>query len=382
MLEERVVAVVFEGGNPRSDIEVMMSRVRQGVALDNIAKALATPGIDGVILSTNFPELGARAARLGAKIDDTQGIDFHFGRHLRCLVDRFQLDNVIYFGGAALPLVQVDDLQWVATQLKERKNVVVVNNAQSADLTAFTPARILGDIDPPAADNFLGYLLREAGLRRLMIENSARINLDVDTPSDLVVLDLCRTVGPQTRHALDGIDLPETEIPRLLEVFSHKEHPYPEVALIGRVGPAMMSVINANLPVRLRVFSEERGMKALGREERGAVDSLVGRMIEAVGPEGFFAALGEIVDLVVMDTRVLFAHYQLNPSAPDRFHSDLGLDDRIADPFIARFTRAARDARIPVILGGHSMVYGGLWALLEENGVLPNPIPSVPGRQS
>ena len=380
MLRDRVVAVVFEGGNPRSDIEVQMARVRKGVALDNIAKAVATPEIDGVILSTNYPELGTRAAELGAQIDSTEGEDFHFGRRLHQLVEKFDLENVIYFGGAALPLIRTDDLSGVARQLKEYKNVVVVNNAQSADLTAFTPAWILDHIELPEADNFLGYLLREVGLRRVLIENSARINLDIDTPSDLLVLQRCRGVGPETRRALDSLDLPETALDDAVDVFSRREQPYPEVALIGRVGPAMMSVINANLPIRLRAFSEERGMKALRREERGEAVSLIGFVIEELGPRRFFEYLGEIVDLAIIDTRVLFAHLQLRPSAPDRFYSDLGMDDRIGDPFIRDFTRAAREAPIPVILGGHSMVYGGLWALLDENGLLGSGIPKVPGK--
>ncbi|MFP4200693.1 MAG: hypothetical protein ACLFS8_04675 [Clostridia bacterium] len=379
MLKDRVVAVIFEGGNPRSDIEVKMSRVRKGVALDNMTKALDCPDIDGVILSTNFPDLGARAAEIGAQIDATDR-DFHFGRHLSWVVEEFGLDNVIYFGGAALPLMRIDDLTWVARRLKELKNVVVVNNAQSADLTAFTPASIIRHIDPPEADNFLGYLLREAGLRRVLIENSARINLDVDTPSDLMVLNRCRGVGPETRRALDEIDLPANPLDDAIDVFSRREHPYPEVALIGRVGPAMMSVINANLPIRLRVFSEERGMKALRREAREEAISLIGFLIEELGPQKFFEYLGRICDLAIIDTRVLFAHLKLFPSAPDRFYSDLGMVERIGDPFIRRFTSAAGEAPIPVVLGGHSMVYGGLWALLDENGLLENPIPGIPGR--
>ncbi len=378
MLDDRVVAVIFEGGNPRSDIEVTMSRVRRGVALDNIAKAISTPEIDGVILATNYADLGARAAEMGAQIDATDAEDFHFGRHLHRVVDQFGLENVIYFGGAALPLMRGDDLSWIARRLKEYKNVVVVNNAQSADLTAFTPASVLDAIELPDADNFLGYLLREAGLRRVMIENSARINLDIDTPSDLAVLDRCRGVGPETRRALDEMDLPGGSLDALLEVFSRRDHPYPEVALIGRVGPAMMSVINANLPIRLRVFSEERGMKALRREELGEAVSLVAYLLEEVGAVRFFEYLGSIADLAIIDTRVLFAHMKLFPSAPDRFYSDLGVVEKIGDPFIREFTRAAAGAPIPVVLGGHSMVYGGLWALLDENGLLGTPIPEIP----
>ena len=35
------------------------------------------------------------------------------------------------------------------------------------------------------------------------------------------------------------------------------------------------------------------------------------------------------------------------------------------EPFLRRFTRGAAEARVPVVLGGHSVVSGGLMALVE-----------------
>jgi len=78
------------------------------------------------------------------------------------------------------------------------------------------------------------------------------------------------------------------------------------------------------------------------------------------------------VEAVFFDTRVVLAHHRLWPSAADRYASDLGLADRIQDSFLREFTAAAVNAPIPIVLGGHGVVSGGLYALVEiaEAGVL------------
>ncbi|MDZ4278934.1 MAG: hypothetical protein U1B78_07330, partial [Dehalococcoidia bacterium] len=49
----------------------------------------------------------------------------------------------------------------------------------------------------------------------------------------------------------------------------------------------------------------------------------------------------------------------------DRFWSDLGCAERIAEPFLRELTEEAQRASIPVVLGGHSQVAGGLMLLTE-----------------
>jgi hypothetical protein len=68
---------------------------------------------------------------------------------------------------------------------------------------------------------------------------------------------------------------------------------------------------------------------------------------------------------LILDSRVILAHRRSWPPAADRFHSDLRQPGRIEDPFLREFTAAAMGAPIPVVLGGHSLVSGGLWALVD-----------------
>jgi hypothetical protein len=136
-----------------------------------------------------------------------------------------------------------------------------------------------------------------------------------------------------------------------------------EVVVAGRISSATWARLEATTLARVRVFSEERGMKADARE--GVARSLLGFYLDAVGPDGLFAALGRLADSAFVDSRVLFAHLGLTLSTEDRFQSDLGNWQRVRNPLAAQFTRAACVAPLPVVLGGHSLVSGGLWALVD-----------------
>ena len=100
--------------------------------------------------------------------------------------------------------------------------------------------------------------------------------------------------------------------------------------------------------------------------------------LEQVGARRFFAALADLgSDAVILDTRPIFGHMGWDVCTPDRFYSDLGCVERIRHAELRSFTAAARAARVPVALGGQSLVGGGLWALTEaaweraDAGLLP-----------
>jgi len=89
-------------------------------------------------------------------------------------------------------------------------------------------------------------------------------------------------------------------------------------------------------------------------------------LIEHAGLEKFFEYLSGLARCAFIDSRVLTYHYQQYPSDRDRFLSDLGLWQEVENPWLKEFTRAAVECPIPVILGGHSLVAGSLWALCSE----------------
>lgn len=364
MLEPRVTLVIFEGGQARTELDSLIASLRREVVLDTCEKLKVVEEIDEVILVTSYADLAEAAREMGVSVDfEPPGArPFHFGKRLREVIVKYGIENVIYMGGAAAPLITAEEFSDIAVALKRERNLVVMNNVQSADLVAFAPARAIDEIDLPNKDNPLGNLLREIGMRRVLIPNSGRVNFDLDTPTDFLVLGMHPMCGPRAKRAIDALDWPRDTLEAAMEVLRQQSK---EVAVVGRVGPAVIQYINSNMVHRMRVFSEERGMKALGREERGEVVSLLGFMIEEVGPEKFFGYLARTADVAFIDSRVIFGHLKKQLTDWDRFQSDLGRYDLIEDPWTREFTRCARSARIPVVLGGHSLVAAGLWLIAE-----------------
>lgn len=361
-MDRPVTVVIFEGGQAQTSLDKTISYVRSQVVLDTLSKLALASEIDRVILVTNNAELAGQASGLAQVDFDSDTRPFHFGARLRELIVSHKLDNVIYMGGAAAPLMTWEEFNEIALTLKANRNVVVVNNVQSADLVAFTPARAIDEIELPESDNALGNLLRGIGMRRILIPNSGRVNFDLDTPVDIQILGMHPDCGPRALEAIQSLDWPAHKLEQALRILRQDSK---EIAVFGRVGPAVIQYINTNMVHRMRVYSEERGMKALGRDERGEVVSLIGYMIQELGPPKFFEYLAKVCDLAFIDSRVIFAHLNKQVSDWDRFQSDLGRYDLVGDEWVREFTRCAWEAPIPVILGGHSLVAAGLWLLAE-----------------
>ncbi len=360
--------IIFEGGTPASEIERTLAGVRQAVLLDNISKMQHLGNVGTIYLFTNFPWLAEEAQAMGVRIWQSEegGGAFHFGRALRDLINKENLENIFYIGGASLPFVTVQELQEICDLLLQNEEIVYSNNAQSADVVAFTPGGLINRIDPPKMDNILAVSLRDGtGVAHRLFKNSTGLLFDLDTPADLLVLAGSPFVGPRTHQRLKTLRLDLSRLDRAKAVLRGD---YEEILLLGRVGAPLVALINHNLKARLRIFSEERGMKALGREERGEVVSLMGFFFEEVGPRRFVGYLEKVAHCAFLDTRVLMAHLKLHPSTEERFLSDLGAWEELQDPALREFTRAAVESSIPILCGGHSLVLGGLWALVNEVG--------------
>lgn len=360
--QERVGVVILEGGRPIDLVERQMVRVRQAMTLDVISKLLTVPEIDAVYLSTNYPDLANNAAMLGATVvpEDTP---WHFGTCLQQVINQSGLDGVIYIGGASSPLLTADEFRDIAQQLRSRKALVLTNNPQSSDIVAFTPAAAINQIDLPDNDNVLATLLRnQAGLERVLLPHSVGVHFDIDTPSDVLVLSLSPKTGPRTRQAMEGLDWDRSPVMRALELLAS---PQSRVLLAGRVNPWTMSHLGMICRCRLRVISEERGMRAMGRADRGEVHSLFGFLLQQLGGQGLVDYIVGIADAAFIDTRVIFAHLHLDLTEGQRFASDLGCVDQMPDQLFADFVRAAWSAPIPIILGGHSLVAGSMWSLVD-----------------
>ena len=131
-----------------------------------------------------------------------------------------------------------------------------------------------------------------------------------------------------------------------------------QIAIIGRVNPITWTHFEQEVACRTSVLSEGRGMKGYPSSKA----TLIGNLLEK-GTGYFFERLREACDGAIIDSRPLLAQGGKLPPARDRFASDLLDHDSIVDPLWREFTLAASQTRIPIILGGHSLVSGGLYLL-------------------
>jgi len=251
-------------------------------------------------------------------------------------------------------------------QVLAEPHTIVANNLYSCDFAAWSPGEALEKIEPPAVDNDLAYrLFQRAGLRGVALARNAATQLDIDTPTDLMTTALDPAVGKHLRAFLDTAPLDFTRVQRIRDILGNQT----VTALIaGRVPASLPLLLERHTRCQWRILSEERGMRASGRIARGEVRSLLGYYLEVVGAFEFFATLARLADAAILDTRVLFAHRRLSPCAADRFNSDLLHAEEITDPFVREFTAAARAATILILLGGHCLVSGGMYVLIEQAG--------------
>jgi hypothetical protein len=355
-----VMTGVSEGSGP----ERMVSRARQAVTLDLVTRALTVPSLSPIVVATNSSALARSLAALPVEVDlDGPGEPFHFGQRLAGLIDRYAMDRCFYMGGGAGPLLPASTLASIAENLLSKDQLLITNNFYSSDFVAFGPTSVLAEHALPDSDNELAWLLGEdIGLPIYELPRNGATQFDVDTPMDLLALAVHPNVGSHTRACLDDLALDVTALETALPLILDRDA---EILVAGRVGSATWRYMERETACRTRVLSEERGMRASGRQAGGQVRSLLGYYLDAVGLEHFFEALATMGQAVFLDNRVIMAHRGLWPSAADRFHSDLRQPEQIDDPFVRALTEAALDAPVPVIMGGHSLVAGGMYALIE-----------------
>ncbi len=352
------VLVIFHGGTGTGAAESLVARARAAAARATAATALAG-GFEAVILATDSGEAFAPLPS-GVLLDlDAPGEPFDYDTRLRGIIQRYGLLKPAVMGSGSVPLAGIDDFRLIAEQLEARDGRFITNNFFSADLTAWTPGEALARLGRIDRDNVLPRRLRdEAGLAPVILPRTTATQFDLDTPADLAVLALTPGLAPGLAEAVAPARPAAERFRPLLRLLCDRDG---QLIVAGRVGSQSWHYLERETACRVRMFSEERGLATAPADHRPA--SLLGFLIEAVGFERFFERMARLGDALVLDTRVIEAHLGITPSREDRFQSDLLEAQAIDDPALRRLTEAAARAPLPVYLGGHSLVAGGLMAL-------------------
>ena len=356
---ERPVLVIFHGNAGHGTAERMLGDARVAAARNSARSALAA-GFEAVIVATDDPEAFTPEFP-GLLIDpDRPATPFDFAERLRGVVARYGLQKPATMGSGSVPLLGIDEFRLVIEQLESRDARFVTNNFFSADLTAWNPGDAIERCGDFSRDNVLPRRLRDdAGLASVILPRTTATQFDLDTPSDLAVLSLSENLLPELAEASRAASQLATRYRAFMPLLCDRTR---QVVVAGRIGGSQAwQYLERETACRVRLFAEERGLATAPVSYQAR--SILGFLLEEVGPERFFQRMSELGDAAVIDTRVIEAHLGLNPSREDRFQSDLLSSEAIQDPFLRRFTRAAAEAPIPVLLGGHSLVSGGLMAI-------------------
>ena len=286
--------------------------------------------------------------------------------------------GAIVLGSGSIPLARASDLRRFVEVAAGPGGHALANNRYSADVVAVSRAGDLAGLPPLPADNALPRWLEErAGVAVADLRTRWRLGVDVDTPLDLIVLG-----GPAGRRIHGTAPLVGERLAALSDVLRNRRA---ELLVAGRVSAATLRWLESGVACRVRALVEERGLRAAsllaqsgtktgGRPPR----SVLGELLDRDGPESLAATVARLADAAVIDTRVLMAHRNgadesTWPVAEDRFASDLLLAESIADPRLRSLTKSAAGAVSaapssgrPILLGGHTIVNGGLRLLAQR----------------
>ncbi len=358
------------GGGRGTSVERTLRQARQAAARDLIEQGMGIPQLVPAIVVSDDQGWLETLEGLNLQLEfASPDQPFHFGRILTGMIERYGLRSCFYMGAGSAPMLSDATLAQVVEMVLSESPVLVTNNLHSSDWAAFAPADAIMDKAPwLERDNALAWVWQEkTGHPVRVLPRTAATQMDIDTPFDLLALARHPAVHPNLRGFLDLMDWPATHLDAALDVLRREAS---HVIVAGRVSSWTWRILEQRTRVWVRVFSEERGMRASGRQARGEVRSLLSDYLDLVGVEQFFHRLGEMADAILLDSRVILASRGLWPCDADRFHSDLLMDAQVGEPFLRALTAAARSAPVPVVMGGHSLVSGGLDVLLDGAGFI------------
>jgi len=348
--------VIFLGGFGTSEAERFVDQARLTATMHSLTAWRGLPGEPPAVLVTDQNVLTDAVT-----VDRDEG-PFHFGERLAGVLQKHHIESAVYMGGGSLPLFATGDFAGVLQSTQDAS--VVTNNNFSSDLVAFRVNSIaLAAIKQVLRDNSLARALLDAGMPVQTLPRTVATQFDIDTPADVAILTL---IDPRWSSAIEMDKSPAELTARYYAVLPLFLDQTKQIVVAGRVGSHAWGYLERETACRVRLFAEERGMEADNRAEKGEARSLLAYYHDEVGPKRFFETLAELGDAAFIDTRVLLAHKRIDATRKDRFLSDLGRWQEITDPFLREFTHAAMEAPLPVLLGGHSLMSGGLMALNEH----------------
>ncbi len=283
-----------------------------------------------------------------------------FGDRLRGIAGELREGaGIVVLGSGAIPLATRRDVERFVEVARSGESRALANSFYSADVVAIGSAASLRDMPDLPTDNALPrWLAEQAGFDVEDLGRRWRLAIDLDSPLDVLLAGLPGATADGAVHE---------RIARLRGLVGDARA---ELVIAGRTSAGTLRWLERATASRTRALVEERGLRATGPaagqgNRQRPPRSMLGLVLDERGPDALGGILAELGEGAIVDSRVLLAH-RLGadeaawPAAEDRFASDLLLAERITDPWLRALTASARDASIPILLGGHTLVGPGV----------------------
>jgi hypothetical protein len=348
--------------------------------------------------------LAAGAADVRVLAGPPDGISF--GERLRGLASDVLgagAGGLVVLGSGSVPLATARDRRAFVEAAAGPVPAALANNVYSADIVAISGAALvrgLRDLPDLPADNALPRWLAEVAGVPVSGLGRWRLGIDLDSPLDLLLAGWAAGAA-RLRAAKIDVDVVAVRLAGVRAILADRRA---ELVLAGRTSAATLRALERGAACRVRALIEERGLRASsllasGADDRGPEDattdpgaapvregdtaaphrpprSTLGLLVDRDGPGALGGLLAQLGDGAVVDTRVLMAHRWGAdeagwPPPEDRFAADLLLPDRIADLWLRSLVTSLRDAPIPILAGGHTLVGPGIRLLAARRAAGP-----------
>ena len=336
----------------------LVNRARAAIVVDTAERAQAA-GFDRVrVFSTvdfdGFDDAG-----------DLEVVQTQSGQLIGSVVSAAarSVSGPVCYAGSGMAAMTVED--WSTVLETIGTGVATANRMFSCDWIGVPDGRLLEVVAPERVDNRFALMVRDRyEVKVVSFPRSARSLLDVDTPADLVVLKMAMQagsleLGAATRSELLGQRELDRALQTAMAVFDVMTHPNAELFVAGRVSGSDWAIVDRDTSCRVRILSEERGLRTRGK--RAA--SILGALYEQMDPARFVEQLRELGSAVIWDTRPLFSHLGWDLTRADRFAADMGRWDVIVHEELRELVAMLDGAS--VVMGGHSLVSGGMLAGID-----------------
>jgi len=354
----RIAAVILHAPLGKGQGEQLVEQGREASTKD-LVRTLQQVGVERIILVSPDKTFAEHLRSLGVvPVSPVRGTRFHFGNTIKRVIASEKLDGILYFGSGSGGLLTEEQVENLVSFSQRPERGALFNNFYSCDFFAVAKARDLVGADLPPIDNPLGLVLSDLGFPCFALPREAATQFDIDTPTDLLLLRATERGGKEIRAFLEKQRLTHPSVSRLLErLVDRTAHLY----LIGRVNPVTWSHFEAEVACRTSALIEGRGMRSY-TDHQG---ELLSKVLDTIGIHRFFTWLAQSADAAIIDSRPLLSQGGQLPAPCERFASDLLCPELIENRLWAEFTRETVASKIPILLGGHSLLSGGLYLLAE-----------------